>query len=110
VELLVIPNAIQHLNEATNEILKALLHGDTSWLEEHERTKKAGITPINIGIADESEEALLSELNTWVVENSLSTGELSYEYSNEETGEPEAIFDLAWPSGLQQGLTQPVAV
>ncbi|NLX88380.1 MAG: DUF262 domain-containing protein [Syntrophomonadaceae bacterium] len=98
------------LAEATNEVLKALLHGDTSWLEDLERTKKAGITPINIGIADESEEALLSELNTWVVENSLSAGELSYEYSNEETGEPEAIFDLAWPSGLQQGLTQPVTV
>jgi hypothetical protein len=27
-----------------------------------------------------------------------------------ETGEPRAVFDLAWPEGLQEGFSQPVAV
>jgi hypothetical protein len=98
------------LAEATNKVLENLLHGDTSWLEEFEQPKKVSITSINVGIADESEEALLLELNDWVVVRSLAAGELAYEYVNEETGEQEAIFDLAWPSGLQPGLTQPVAV
>ena len=30
--------------------------------------------------------------------------------TNEETGVQEAVFDLAWPDGLQFGLSQPVAV
>lgn len=98
------------LAEATNKLLEGLLHGDTRWLEERRQPERPAASVINIGITDQSEEALLLELNTWVKEQSLSVGFISFEYSNPDTGEPEAIFDLAWPSGLQEGLTEPVVV
>jgi hypothetical protein len=33
-----------------------------------------------------------------------------YELTDSISGEPLAIFDLAWPTGLQEGLSQPVAL
>ena len=30
--------------------------------------------------------------------------------ANETTGEPLAVLDLAWPFGLQEGFSQPVAL
>ena len=33
-----------------------------------------------------------------------------YELVDEKTGEPLANLDLAWPNGLQEGLSQPVAL
>lgn len=32
-----------------------------------------------------------------------------HEVSDPDTGEPRAVFDLAWPDGLQPGLDRPVA-
>ena len=33
-----------------------------------------------------------------------------YELANPLTGEPLAILDLAWPNGIQEGYSQPVAL
>jgi hypothetical protein len=33
-----------------------------------------------------------------------------HELSDPETGEPLAVLDLAWPDGLQSGLSRPVAL
>ncbi len=33
-----------------------------------------------------------------------------YELSDLNTGDPIAVLDLAWPNGLQEGYSQPVAV
>jgi hypothetical protein len=33
-----------------------------------------------------------------------------HELVDDETGNPKAILDLAWPNGLQPGFSQPVAV
>lgn len=35
---------------------------------------------------------------------------LSHEYADPETGDQKAVFDLAWPNGIQEELSQPVAV
>ena len=40
----------------------------------------------------------------------LAEGELEYELVEEDSGRPLAVFDLAWPEGIQRGLTQPTAV
>ena len=40
----------------------------------------------------------------------LPDGELLYEVADETTGEPVVVLDLAWPDGLQPGLSQPVAL
>lgn len=35
---------------------------------------------------------------------------MSCEIVDEESGNPVAILDLAWPNGLQEGLSQPIAI
>ena len=62
------------------------------------------------GVDDETEERLLLECRDWVIEQGLPEAEYEYELTNPETGEPLAILDLAWPNGLQAGLSEPVAV
>ena len=35
---------------------------------------------------------------------------MEYELAHPESGEPLAILDLAWPNGLQEGYSNPVAL
>ena len=56
------------------------------------------------------EEAVLIELNDWVLAQSLPEGHYLHELAHPDTGEPLAVLDLAWPNGLQEGYSQPVAV
>lgn len=95
------------LAEETNKRMAELLHGEGQWLE--------GSTPaptqmINGGIATESEEKEIEALIEWISEKKLPDGMLLYDFSDPETGEQKAIFDLAWPNGIQEELSQPVAV
>ena len=62
------------------------------------------------GVDDEAEERLLLECRDWVIEQGLPEAEYEYELTDPETGEPLAILDLAWPNGLQAGLSEPVAI
>lgn len=41
---------------------------------------------------------------------SLPRGVVSYELADTDTGEQRAAFDIAWPAGIQEELSQPVAV
>lgn len=95
----------------TNRLLGGLLHGDSRWL-----ARKAPSVPppppaaIPGGIDSKDEEAELEAINAWVMEQGLPAGETEYECASARTGEPLAVLDLAWPDGLQTGLSQPVAV
>jgi hypothetical protein len=40
----------------------------------------------------------------------LPRGVLSYDFADPLTGDQRAVFDLAWPNGIQEELSQPVAV
>jgi hypothetical protein len=62
------------------------------------------------GIEDDEEEVRINRFNNWVTKQGLPEGESLYELVEEETNEPIAILDLAWPNGLQEGLSQPVAL
>ena len=98
------------LAQAANDFLDQLVAGqipDTqSEISVLERTQ-----PVILGGAeDEEEETILLACSDWVTEQGLAEGELLYELVNEENGAPLAILDLAWPNGLQEGLTQPVAL
>ena len=62
------------------------------------------------GITSEKEEAELEVLNDWIEAQGLPRGDMSFDYSDAETGEQKAVFDLAWPVGLQEELAQPVAI
>ena len=62
------------------------------------------------GIEDAAEEAVLRALNEWVRGHGLPEGHIEHELSHPETGDPLAILDLAWPNGLQEGYSGPVAL
>lgn len=40
----------------------------------------------------------------------MPRGHLAYGISDEESGEQLAVLDLAWVEGIQEGLSQPVAI
>lgn len=62
------------------------------------------------GIADAEEEKQLDDVNAWVRERGLPAGEKEFELRDPDTGELKAFLDLAWPEGLQEGLSDPVAL
>lgn len=97
------------LAEEANRRFEELLHGDTEWLGNvapviDAQPQAAG------GITSEAEEGELEALNDWVASQGLPRGEIAFEYADPLTGAQKALFDLAWPQGLQTGLSAPVAV
>ena len=111
----------QLLADAANSFLTDLLHGTR--VEEREMLESdqvvsmapdaaalpvASSLPGSVG-SEEEEEQLLA-LNEWVVQQALPEGECLYELARADSGEPVAVLDLAWPNGLQEGLSEPVAV
>ncbi len=103
------------LAEEANRRLESLLHGDTRWFPSPSlpsvSTASAEKPAVPIGgIASDTEEQELESLNKWVGEQDLPMGIIAYDLSDEETGEQQAVFDLAWPDGLQPELSEPVAV
>lgn len=95
----------------TNRLLEGLLHGDGRWLAR--RAPSAPPPPpkaVPGGIDTKDEEAELEAINAWLTEQGLPAGETEHECAHARTGEPLAVLDLAWPDGLQTGLSQPVAV
>ena len=102
------------LAEETNKRLTELLDGDTHWLQRLsapvEEPPSAVLPEVIGGISSEDEEQELEALNRWIVEQGVPLEILAYAFADEETGEQKAVFDLAWPNGIQAGLSQPVAV
>jgi hypothetical protein len=49
-------------------------------------------------------------LNKWIEQNALPPGEIAYELSDPSTGQALAVLDLAWPDGVQRGLSERVCV
>jgi hypothetical protein len=62
------------------------------------------------GTSNEQEEAQLEALNDWVAGQGLPRGALAYDPADPQTGAQQAVLDLAWPDGLQEELSRPVAV
>jgi hypothetical protein len=56
------------------------------------------------------EEEVLEAVNVWMETQGLPRGLLAYDFADLETGEQKAVFDLAWPNGIQEELSQPVAL
>ena len=69
-----------------------------------------GQTPIAGSIDSDDELQELIDLNSWIGGLGLPLGTVEYELVDEATGRPLAVLDLAWPEGLQPGLSQPVAI
>ena len=92
-----------------NRRMEELLHGDTRWLAGPIATPMKSALVVG-GITSEEEEQQLESLNEWMEKEGLPSGVLSFDFSDAGTGEQKAVFDLAWPNGIQEELSQPVAV
>ncbi|EMS95486.1 hypothetical protein H009_22053 [Agrobacterium tumefaciens str. Cherry 2E-2-2] len=97
------------LAEEVNKRMEELLHGDLRWLEGAVAPVSAPV-PVVGGITSEEEEQQVGALNRWMEEHGLPHGAVSFDFSDAETGEQRAVFDLAWPNGIQEELSQPVAL
>ena len=102
------------LAEAANALLNDLLH-DAPAIESGEPVAVAAgaaSEPATIPgrIEDAEEEAALRAINDWVRSQGLPEGQIEHELAHPDTGDPLAILDLAWPNGLQQGYSEPVAL
>lgn len=91
-----------------NRQMENLLHGDTRWLagDAVPRVEQVVVG----GVSSEEEEQELESLNDWVAGEGLPRGVMAFDHADLDSGEQIAVFDLAWPSGLQEELSQPVAV
>lgn len=106
------------LAAAANRFLDELAHGlvsldaqPESAVEHEPEAQIIELTPTVPGSIDSpQEEEALEELNRWVLELGLPGGTMSFELADPDTGRQIAVFDLAWPDGLQTGYSQPVAV
>ncbi len=97
------------LAEELNGRMESLLHGDLRWLA---GTATVTATPPVVvgGISTEQEETELVVLNEWVEAQGLPRGILTYDFADQQSGQQIAVFDLVWPTGIQEELSQPVAV
>ena len=102
----------ERLATAANEFLEKLVGGNVPESVDLESTDfvQQAVEYVPGSIDDDEEEALLERCNQWCAKHGLPEGELSYELVNGETGAQLAFLDLAWPEGLQPGLTEPVCV
>lgn len=105
------------LSNATNEILNSLLTNHSDMISETDDDRIATSfqpappeTPRPASIKDDEEEALLIEINKWIKNQGLQPGILGYELVHPVDGAQLAIFDLAWPDGVQHELSEPVAL
>lgn len=98
------------LAKAANEFIESLYSGAVPEMEEIPSVFERERIDIPGGFASEEEERIVNELNNWVIQQGLPKGEILFELADQETGEPLAVLDLAWPDGLQEGFSQPVAL
>lgn len=106
------------LSRAANEMLQSLLHDrplpEVPRGEVPEELVEAVPAPepepvaLPSGIETDEEEDQLLKVNDWLIAQGLPEGEFLLEIRDPDTEDPTAILDLAWPAGLQEGLTPAV--
>ncbi len=70
---------------------------------------RSSLSPLRTS-APEDEESIILDCIEWLAAQGLPEGEIMYELTDPVTNEALAVFDLAWPAGLQEGLSVPVAL
>lgn len=96
------------LANAANEFLDSLLEGsaEESAIQDY----------INRSVSDDkaiakakSDDDIIMGICAWMEERGLNPGEMFYDLSD-DAGSQIATVDLAWPEGIQSGLSEPVAL
>ena len=91
------------LAAAANELLNALSAGTRPGTEQFERA-------VGVDFVDDADEVILRAVAEIVVHYGFARPELQYELVDEQSGEALAMADAAWPNGLQEGFSEPVAL
>jgi len=98
------------LAKAANKFMDSLYSGSVPEDDVLTSAFEQPVVDIPGGFASEEEERIINEFNEWISSLGLPPGEVLYELADPESGEPLAILDVAWPDGLQEGYSQPVAL
>ncbi|MEO0644688.1 MAG: DUF262 domain-containing protein [Cyanobacteria bacterium J06650_10] len=96
------------LAQAANQFLDSLYTGNIPESDSADTLLEREQIIVPCDIASE-EEKVAQACNQWVIEQQLPAGELAYSLTDAESKDV-AVFDLAWPDGLQPGYSQPVAL
>lgn len=95
------------LAEAANQFLGSLLSAPPTAATEDYSTQVQQRLVVSSKTAEEEE---LLDLLAWLEERYLPRPELNLEVVQPDGGEVLAIIDAAWPKGIQEGYSQPVAL
>ena len=68
--------------------------------------RRSLLTELNV---PNEEEIIIDGVNSWMSEHELNAGIKNYELVD-DAGDVLATIDLAWPQGVQTGLSQPIAL
>ncbi|MCC8046583.1 MAG: DUF262 domain-containing protein [Clostridiales bacterium] len=90
------------LAKAANNLLDSLYQGQIADVELQDYSGKQyhEETP---------EEEEIESMSAWMLDHGLNEGTINHELLD-ESGKTAAIIDLAWPHGIQQGLSEPLAL
>lgn len=92
------------LAEAANKLLNSLYEGQI------QETELISFTTRNyLENTDTDEEDEIEEMSEWMTKMGLNEGTIHHELLD-ENGKVVAIVDLAWPQGIQNGLSEPIAL
>ena len=99
------------LSNSVNSYFGELLSDHDSWFGPTQDEAEEVEAPVVVGgISDEMEEQEIEEINAWVSNKGFPLGEVGFDCADPQTGDQVAVLDLAWPNGLQVGLTPRVAI
>ena len=97
------------LARTANDFLSKLWQGTAPISPESEHMFKRKEQPRPVSIASDKEEAELRNAMSWMENHSLPRGEYGYELVDAEN-QVVSVLDLAWPRGIQEGLSKPTAL
>ncbi|MCL4552299.1 MAG: hypothetical protein M1305_01910, partial [Candidatus Marsarchaeota archaeon] len=98
------------LANAANRILDRLLHGEAPGSGMTGDIAHRGAEGITGGLSSDAEWLQRQECIDWCAAHGLPEPQVDYQVVDPDTREQIATFDLAWPDGLQEEMTEPVAV
>ena len=97
------------LAEHANDFLNTLLVAEQSISIEDYANRELEDTLEVKSVSVEEEEELILATSIWMDDQGLNPGIMNYELLDDKN-EPLAVVDLAWPDGIQTGLSEPVAL
>ena len=89
------------LADAANHFLDSLLNGEVA--------PNVAISTGQQALVPLSGNPILDRFQQHLIQNNLPVGETDFEVLDEK-GNPLAVFDIAWPNGIQEGFSEPVAL